>query len=309
VARDRTKPDRPPDPAAVAAAVYANSFRTVEPRIAATGFRTNALRQDGGRHGVDPDPAGEFLANSRLLRRDAEFDTSVSAFFTGWGAAVVSLLDLGGRRGLPEIRLPEPLALPMTFGETFRRRRSVRLYTGDAMPLQYLGTILHAACGVTGELPTADGASVAVRSTPSAGALYPVEVHVVALQVDGLRAGTFVYDARGHRLWDTGGTEQVEGVLAALAAPDEVIAAREACAIFLLVARPWRSMRKYGARGLRHVFLEAGAIAEHVNLASVALGLGSVDCSGVYDDEVDDVLGLDGFHETLVHVVVVGTPG
>jgi SagB-type dehydrogenase family enzyme len=79
--------------------------------------------------------------------------------------------------------------------------------------------------------------------------------------------------------------------------------------LLLLVGRPWRSMRKYGARGMRHVFLEAGAMAEHVHLAATALGLGSVDCSSVYDDEAHEALGMDGLYEALLHVVVVGSEG
>jgi nitroreductase len=59
---------------------------------------------------------------------------------------------------------------------------------------------------------------------------------------------------------------------------------------------------------MRHVFLEAGAIAEHVNLAAAALGIGSVDSSSFYDDEVHEALGIDGVFEALVHAQVLGVP-
>jgi nitroreductase len=60
---------------------------------------------------------------------------------------------------------------------------------------------------------------------------------------------------------------------------------------------------------MRHALLEAGAIAAHINLAAAALGLGSVDCSSLFDDEVHEALGVDGIYEAVVHAVVVGVSG
>jgi SagB-type dehydrogenase family enzyme len=65
-------------------------------------------------------------------------------------------------------------------------------------------------------------------------------------------------------------------------------------------------MRKYGNRGLRFLFLEAGAMAQNIHLACEALGLGSFDCASVYDDEVHEALGIDGLHESLLHTVIIG---
>ncbi len=91
---------------------------------------------------------------------------------------------------------------------------------------------------------------------------------------------------------------------------DEVGAEIAAAAfLILLVGRPWRSMRKYGPRGLRFVLHEAGAIAFAVHLAVTAMDLGAVDYSGFYDEEANDVLGLDGLFDLLLHAVVAGVPG
>jgi SagB-type dehydrogenase family enzyme len=195
----------------------------------------------------------------------------------------------------------------MSLGEAVRRRRSVRAYSGDHVSLRYLATLLRTACGITAG-PDQTTGGIALRSTPSGGALYPVAVHLAALRVDGLDRATYAYDPRGDRLWETGDAAAVEGVLSAMASPDEVVMTGNAAALLLLVARPWRAMRKYGDRGMRHVFLEAGMIAEHVHLAAAALGLGTVDCAGLYDDEVHEALDVDGVYEALVHSVVVGTP-
>ena len=197
----------------------------------------------------------------------------------------------------------------MSLGEAIAQRRSVRTYTGDALSLSYVAAICRAASGITGSLPRNEGGRIAVRSTASGGALYPVEFHVAALRVHGLERGAYVYDPRKDSLWQTGGGETADRLLAALAAPDHVIRTSNAAAICVLVARPRRATRKYGPRGLRHVFIEAGAIAHQVALTCTALGVGSVDSSSFYDDEVHAALDMDGENQAVIHLIVLGIPG
>lgn len=303
--------DREPplDPGLATAAVYASSFRTVQGSLQSTGFRTNTFRHDGLRL-LDRDArvAEDFLVNSRLRRRDVEFEASVGAYFTESGALTGALVD-HEVASVSDVSLPTPLKMPLALGEAVRRRRSVRAYTGESMPLSYAATLAWAGCGVTGRGRGAEGrVAVEFRSTPSGGALYPVELWLAALRVDGLEPAVYRYLSPRHRLRREGGPDALNRLMAAMAVDDEIIMCARANAICLLVARPWRSMRKYGARGMRHVFLEAGAIAEQIGLAAVALGLGSVDCSSVYDDDAHDAIGVDGVYEALVHALVVGTP-
>ena len=60
---------------------------------------------------------------------------------------------------------------------------------------------------------------------------------------------------------------------------------------------------------MRYVFLEAGAIAEHISLAAAALGLGDVHFGSFYDDEAHQALRVDGLYEALIHSVLIGSPG
>ena len=59
---------------------------------------------------------------------------------------------------------------------------------------------------------------------------------------------------------------------------------------------------------MRYVFLEAGAMAEHISLAAVGIGIGDVHCGSFYDDEVHEAMGIDGLHEALIHSVFLGSP-
>ncbi|MFZ1218235.1 MAG: SagB/ThcOx family dehydrogenase [Chthoniobacterales bacterium] len=254
-----------------------------------------------------PSAAQEFLVASRLRRRDVEFELSVGSYFSEPARAMTGLVGVEQRRGFAQIELPKSPPLEMALGQAIKRRRSVRTYTEDQLPFSYLAAICRAACGITGQLPgRGDAPGIMARATPSGGGLYPLDLHIAALRVNGLTRGTFVYDPRRDALWQTGEHDVADALLGTLAAPDGAIHTSQAAALCLLIGRPRRATRKYGQRGLRHVFLEAGAIAQQIALACTALGIGSVDSSSVYDDEVHDVLGMDGEGEAIVHLVILG---
>jgi SagB-type dehydrogenase family enzyme len=285
-------------------AAITNTLRPVRPVISSTGLRSHASRYDAGRQLGLGRVAEEFLINSRLRRGDAELGLSVTGYMTEQAETMVALLGQGERRGGECISLPPSVKLTMSLGEVLPRRRSVRTFSGNVVSLPALATILRAASGITGHASGQDGNTL--RSAPSGGALYPIDLHLAVLRVEGLPQGRYVYDPHRDGLWSAGDSGEVAGLLDSLALPGQVIAEQEASVAFLLVGRPWRSMRKYGDRGMRNVFLEAGAIAEHISLAAVALGLGSVHCASFYDDEVHQALAVDGLYEALIHAVFLG---
>jgi hypothetical protein len=80
------------------------------------------------------------------------------------------------------LRLPEPVSGPVgAFGALLRERRTVRTVSPDPLTLAQVGQLLWAAQGIT----SPDG----FRTAPSAGALYPLELHLIAGAVTGLPVG------------------------------------------------------------------------------------------------------------------------
>jgi SagB-type dehydrogenase family enzyme len=291
-------------------AAFQNASRTLPGCPSSTGFRAAALRHDAASVWRGPRVAEEFLVNSCLRRGDPETESSIRAYFSEPAKLMLSLNGREPAGPARETALPAAAPLQMALGTAITRRRTVRDYTGDELPLGYLAALLRAAGEITGaaevEVAGLGSRSIRFRAAPSAGGLYPVELWVVALRVSGLPREVFRYSPDGDRLVAEGDGSAVDAVLAAVAAPEELLSVGRAAALLLLVGRPWRTMRKYGDRGLRFLFLEAGAMAEHVNLAATALGVGSADCASVYDDEVHRALGLDGLHETLLHAMAIG---
>ena len=295
------------------AALFSNSFRALNVSARSTGFRTHGLRYRSLTLSDNPRIAEEFLVNTRYLRHDLETEASIISYFFDPGAAMLSMVGKEELDALPSVALPKGIKLRRELGEVMARRRSGRSYTGDPIDLSYLATVVRSGGAVTSEgtveLLNGDETVLHFRTAPSGGGLYPIDIAVVALRVTGLDRGIYRYDPLGDRLVDIGGRADATALMSAFAVPEDIVSVSRAAAVFLLLGRPWRSMRKYGNRGMRYVFIEAGAIAQNIHLATTGLGLASVDCASVFDDEAHEALGVDGLYETLIHTIVVGQAG
>jgi SagB-type dehydrogenase family enzyme len=281
-----------------------------------TGFRTHRFRLENRSSGCDP--AEQFLIASRLRRWDRATAQSIGSYFTDDITVLRSLLDRepAPEPETPKVALPRPAPLRAGLSDVAMRRRSVRQFRGTPVTLADLGTILRHCVSVTAtgetDLAVADDGLAFVttefRATASAGGLYPVEVWVAAPRVRGLAPGIYRYLAPEDALAFHDDTESLDALRATLADDGSGVDIDSAAFLALLVARPWRSMRKYGPRGLRFVLHETGAISHGMHLAITAMDIGSVDYSGFHDEESNNVLGLDGIFAALMHVIVAGVP-
>lgn len=185
---------------------------------------------------------------------------------------------------LPSFKTEGNVALEKTLAQ----RRSVRDFRGDPVTLVELSQILWAAQGVTN--------SRGFRTAPSAGALYPLEVFVVAGRVDGLASGVYRYKPAGHELLRVFEGDR-RGDLASSALNQSWVKDAPACIVIAAVFD--RTTGKYRERGVRYVHMEAGHAAQNVCLQAVALGLGTVVVGAFQDREVKQVLHMLDSEEPL----------
>ncbi len=208
------------------------------------------------------------------------------------------------RRGRRGVRLPEPCTPTAALWEAIRARRSRRAFAPEPLSAAELASLLQAAYGVTGAL---DGPSeqwaLPLRSVPSGGALYPLELYVAALMVDELDAGLYHFDPLRSEL-DAIATGIRPADVAALSTYPEIVAG---CAVLVLVAAIFgRTRFKYGLRGYRFALLEAGHVGQNLVLTAAALDLAAVPLGGFYDRLTDGFLGLDGVNESTLYTVAIG---
>ncbi len=188
------------------------------------------------------------------------------------------------------IILPAPIRSSDTPVErALAERRSVRSYGEAPLTLPEAGQLLWAAQGVT----SARG----FRTAPSAGALYPLEVFLVAGDVEGLRPGVYRYVPEGHALTLVVSGDR-RGRLCASALGQGSV--RRAPAVIVLAAVYARTTGKYGGRGIRYVHMESGSAAQNVYLEAESLGLGTVIIGAFDDAEVRAVLGIGRDEEPLI---------
>jgi SagB-type dehydrogenase family enzyme len=239
---------------------------------------------------VSPTQIGRQIEGARRLEASADLQLSSTRAVSRLGGAAAAL---------SPPRRPE-----CTLWGTIEARRSQREFGPDPIAGDELAALLHAGYGVTHLLESPDGSgSLSLRAVPSGGALYPLELYVAALRVDGLEAGLYHFDPllRSLEIVRIGlGADHV----AVLSTYPEIVSS---CSALLLVAAVFgRTRFKYGQRGYRFALLEAGHVGQNVVLAATALGLAAVPLGGFYDRPTDEFLGLDGVNESTLYTIAVG---
>jgi SagB-type dehydrogenase family enzyme len=194
-----------------------------------------------------------------------------------------------------KVKLSEPkVSGKSLIEELIEKRRSVRRYTERKLSESVISHILWVAQGISSE----DG----LRTAPSAGALYPLEVHIVAGEGSGLEPGTYRYIPEEHMLiQEIAGDVREQLSRAALSQP----MVKNAFVSIVISAVYPRITSKYGKRGLRYAHMEAGHAAQNIYLLGVELGIGTCTIGAFEDEEVKKVLKLP-VNEDPLYILPLG---
>ena len=174
-----------------------------------------------------------------------------------------------------------------TFQSLLSARRTRRDFSETSLSRAQIETLLACALGTSG-----DGQMV----VPSAGALYPMHLFLVAGDVEGLQPGLHgwsVPDGLGPLL-------QSGDLRAALrqATLEEQPWVGRAAALIVIAAdidaanSAFHEQQPDGKRGERYAAMEAGAIAQSLYLGTEAMGLAGVLVGGIDDAATSSTLHL-----------------
>ena len=181
-------------------------------------------------------------------------------------------------------------------------RRSQRSLTGDALTLQQLAQLLWSGQGVTA---TTENPPRSLRTAPSAGATYPMELYAVVTSVGGLDAGLYRYVPSAHALAPIARGD-LRPALSAAAMRQAAIQAAPLTLVLAAVVE--RTAARYGERAERYVHIEVGAVSENIYLQAESLGLGTVIMGAFGDDAVKSALGLPA-NQNVYAIMPVGRLG
>lgn len=231
------------------------------------------------------DPYKSFLSNQEIVARMGQLWESLP--FAGY----------------PVVELPGSLTpLRLSLEEAILTRATARGMAPGPLSLENLRTLLHCAYGLTRDNRDA-GFPRPFRTVPSAGALYPLDIFLHSAHVVGLRPGLYHYNPTGNNLRLLREGDQTDAISKAVVYTN---VPRDASVVFFITALFERSTFKYGERGYRFVLLEAGHVAQNINLVSNGLGLGCLNLGGFFDRRVDEFLDLDGLAQSTIYMAAVG---
>lgn len=219
-------------------------------------------------------------------------------------------------RGLPQppltlewdrTRKPIPLAAPkairlggLSVREAIDQRRTLRSYSQVPLSLEELSYLLWCTQGVHQVVP----GFRTIRTVPSAGARHAFETYLCVNNVSGLTPGLYRFLALEHSLIE----EKLEPDFAdrlaqACLGQDSV----KTCAVtFIWTAIVYRMTYRYGERGYRYLYLDAGHVCQNLYLAAEAIGCGVCAIGAFSDDDVNRLLGLDGENRFAIYLGTVG---
>ena len=188
----------------------------------------------------------------------------------------------------------------MTLDTVLRRRRSVRKFTSHALYREQLSYLLWASSGIQRR-----ERGYAFRTVPSAGALYPIETYLVIQTVENILEGVYHYSVKSHLLEELQLGDVRRAISQAALGQQMCI---EAAVIFIWTAIFERSKWKYKQRAYRYIYLDAGHIAQNLALSATSLNLGSCQIGALYDDEVNQIINVDGTQESVIYMSIIGHP-
>jgi len=194
------------------------------------------------------------------------------------------------------IPLPEPeLKGNVSVESALQSRRSIRQYKDTSISIKMLGQILWAAQGITEKHPSPPGFwggrdwPGGLRTAPSAGALYPLDIYIAAGNIEDLPPGIYHYLPGKHALEQKAEGDHRRALSRAALGQSPV---REGAAVLIISGVYARCAAKYGDRAPRYTHIETGHVGQNIYLQAESMGLGTVMVGAFKDKQVQSVLGL-----------------
>lgn len=222
-----------------------------------------------------------IIVDSRQIYKRAHYlGNNLSPYTVDLSPAEVFALQQSAHLPIPDgsrVSLETPKGVVLELG---KNRVSCRSFSNQQITQEELSDILGAAYAVD------------VRSSPSAGALYPLRLYAVipyGLSAS-IVAGIYVYDRDLHELVmvkDHINEQQIKFAL------NDDFMLHNASVIVVITADLHRQPCKYANRGYRYTLVEAGHVAQTIHLTASELGLSALEYCGFQDKALAQELNIE----------------
>lgn len=202
---------------------------------------------------------------------------------------------------LKRINLPKFAKTADELRRLIKKRRSFRGFSNKPIELQTLLDILYYSAGIL--RPNPYESLNPFRPYPSGGAKYPLEVYPLVINGKGIKPGLYHYSPSEHSL----------EVLLQPVLPEEIEPIwtaqrwfRKAAVIILLTAVFHRTTNKYGKRGVKFPYIEAGHLAQNIYLLATSVNLGCCAIGLLNEDPLIKLMDINPRDEYPVYYVALG---
>ncbi|HQJ96037.1 MAG TPA: SagB/ThcOx family dehydrogenase [Candidatus Cloacimonas sp.] len=196
------------------------------------------------------------------------------------------------------------LTMPdMPLAKAIEQRRSRREYSQEALKQEELSFLLWASSWAR-DFRSTERMELTFRNVPSAGSRHPIETFLDIRRVEGIKPGLYYYHPIKHCLILYDNSEQIAAKIHEGCMFQEMIS--NAAVNFILTAVPYRTVWRYGQRGYRYLYLDAGHIGQNIHLAAEAIDAGACMIGAFLDEAMNEALGLDGIEEFVIYISSVG---
>ncbi len=202
------------------------------------------------------------------------------------------------------IDLPNPSSITvndMDLRKTIENRKSVRKYSDQPLTLPELSWLLWCTQGVKEVLHR----QVTLRTVPSAGARHCFETYLLVNNVEDLQSGLYRFLAVDHKLEPINLDDPHLANKLTTACLDQSMV-RKSAVTFFWTSVIYRMKWRYGERGYRYLLLDAGHVCQNLYLAVQNINCGVCGVAAFNDEEVNQIIGLDGETQFVIYLATVG---
>jgi len=200
------------------------------------------------------------------------------------------------------IELPDPdreSVRELDLSEAIELRESIRQYTEGPLTLSELSYLLWCTAGIKWAFEEG-----AFRTVPSAGCRHAIDTYLAVHRVEGVKSGLYRYIALDHSLECLPEYPDLAEDLTTACFNQPCV--KDAAVVFIWAANAYRMTWQYGERGYRNLFLDAGHICQNLYLAVQPVGCGSCAVGAFKDQEINDLISLDGKEKFVLYMATVG---
>lgn len=198
-----------------------------------------------------------------------------------------------GKLEMPSIKLHEAIS----------QRRSLRTYTEQDLSAEELSFLLWATSWAR-DFRSNEKMEITFRNVPSAGARHPLETYVNVHRVTGIKPGLYYYHPIKHCLVLLDASAEISNWIYEASMRQEMV--KTSAVNIILSAVPYRTSWRYGQRGYRYLYLDAGHVGQNIHLAAEAIGGGACMIGAYLDEAMNGAIGVDGTEEFVIYVASVG---